>query len=127
MNCLFLIGKFKVLTIMSSQNEIITYLISSNEYKKEGIVNIWASWASVAHTCNPSYSESRDREDYGSKPVGQMILEAGLVEWLKKSTCLASVRPWVQTPVLPPPLQKWAKWKTNSKMVDTNLAVSVIT
>jgi hypothetical protein len=25
------------------------------------------SWALVAHTCNPSYSEGRDQEDRGSK------------------------------------------------------------
>jgi hypothetical protein len=27
------------------------------------------SWVSVAHTCNPNYSESRDQEDDGSKPA----------------------------------------------------------
>jgi hypothetical protein len=27
------------------------------------------SWVPVAHTCNPSYSGSRDQEDCGSKPV----------------------------------------------------------
>jgi hypothetical protein len=26
-------------------------------------------WAPIAHTCNPSYSEGRDQEDYGSKPA----------------------------------------------------------
>jgi hypothetical protein len=25
------------------------------------------SWAQVAHTCNPSYSEGRDQEDHGFK------------------------------------------------------------
>jgi hypothetical protein len=27
------------------------------------------SWASVAHTCNPSYSGGRDQEDHSSKPA----------------------------------------------------------
>jgi hypothetical protein len=27
------------------------------------------SWVPVAHTCNPSYSGSKDQEDQGSKPA----------------------------------------------------------
>jgi hypothetical protein len=50
--------------------------------------------APVAQTCNPSYSGSKDQEDYSSKQV-QTVLEnlsqnpiihqkkKGLVEWLK--------------------------------------------
>jgi hypothetical protein len=26
-------------------------------------------WTLVAHACNPSYSGSRDQEDWGSKPA----------------------------------------------------------
>jgi hypothetical protein len=47
----------------------------------------------VAHTCNPSYSGSRDQEDHGSKPAWANSSQAlisknthhkkGLVEWLK--------------------------------------------
>jgi hypothetical protein len=29
----------------------------------------WHGWRPVAHTCNPSYSRSRDQEDWGSKPT----------------------------------------------------------
>jgi hypothetical protein len=48
----------------------------------------------VAHTCNPSYSGGRDKEDQSSKPVlGKYFArpyfektlhkKKGLVEWLK--------------------------------------------
>jgi hypothetical protein len=49
----------------------------------------------VAHAYNSSYSEGRDQEDRGSKPVGQIVSETlsqktlhkkGLVEWLKVKT-----------------------------------------
>jgi hypothetical protein len=50
-------------------------------------------WVLEAHTCNPSYSESRDQEDHGSKPAWANSLrdpickkihhKKGLVEWLK--------------------------------------------
>jgi hypothetical protein len=55
----------------------------------------------VAHTCNPSYSGSRDQEDLGSKPawansrpVLKNASQKGLAEWVK-------VEVLVQTPVLP--------------------------
>jgi hypothetical protein len=51
------------------------------------------NWASVAHSCNPSYSRGRDQEDCALKPAqvynsGRTYLEKpftkiGLVEWLK--------------------------------------------
>jgi hypothetical protein len=47
----------------------------------------------VAHACNPSYLGGRDQEDWGSKPVPRLPLQGSS----SKSTCLASVRPWVQT------------------------------
>jgi hypothetical protein len=60
------------------------------------------------HVCNPTYSGGRDQEICSLKPAlannsWDPILKMpntikGLVEWLKVS--LASVRPWVQTPVL---------------------------
>jgi hypothetical protein len=47
----------------------------------------------VAHTCNPSYSGSRDQKDHGWKPVWtkkfmrpyleKSFTKIGLVEWLK--------------------------------------------
>jgi hypothetical protein len=52
------------------------------------------SWALVAHTCDPSYSEDRDQEDHGSKPAQANSTsdpisknpsqKKGLVEWLKE-------------------------------------------
>jgi hypothetical protein len=57
------------------------------------------SLALVAHTCNPSYSGSRDQEDRSLKPAQansvqdpiakKLITKKGLVAW-----------PWVQTPLL---------------------------
>jgi hypothetical protein len=54
----------------------------------------------VAHTCNPSYSGSRDQEDHGSKPAQAKELprpylekthhKKGLVEWLKVLSSNAS-------------------------------------
>jgi CRISPR/Cas system CSM-associated protein Csm4 (group 5 of RAMP superfamily) len=46
------------------------------------------SWALVPHTCNPSYSGGRDREDFGSKPAWAKKIKKthhkkGLAEWLK--------------------------------------------
>jgi hypothetical protein len=63
--------------------------------------------ASVAHACNPSYSGSRDQEDYALKLAGanssqdpisvKPITMKGLIE----SACLAVMRPAVQFSVLP--------------------------
>jgi hypothetical protein len=65
---------------------------------------------SVAQAFHPSYSGGRDQEDPGLKPaqVGSLrdpILKIAntkqLVEWLQQqSTFLASMMPWLQTPVL---------------------------
>jgi hypothetical protein len=63
-------------------------LIKKKETKKKKI----NSWASMAHTCNPSNSGSRDQEDLSSKPLGKQFArpylkkayhKIGLVEWLK--------------------------------------------
>jgi hypothetical protein len=46
----------------------------------------------VTHTCNPSFSGSRDQEDCGSKsawansswdPILKILITKGLAEWLK--------------------------------------------
>jgi hypothetical protein len=67
----------------------------------------------VAHTCNPSYGEGRDKEDHGLKPAQENSLRAPIskisppppykraggvgLKWY--SACLATVSPWVQTPI----------------------------
>jgi hypothetical protein len=67
----------------------------------------------VAHTCNPSYSGSRDQEDYGSVNWGKQHARPHLKNtqckkkgWWSgssgKSACIASVKPSVQTPVPTP-------------------------
>jgi hypothetical protein len=60
----------------------------------------------VAHAYNPSYSESRGKEDHSSKPPPHETLSRETPSREKgwwsgsshKNTFLASVRPWVQTP-----------------------------
>jgi hypothetical protein len=56
----------------------------------------------VTHTCNPSYSRGRDKEDCGLKPERanssrEPILknpsQKGLVEWLKVKALSSSPRP----------------------------------
>jgi hypothetical protein len=37
--------------------------------KNRVIKTTYSGWALVAHSCNPSYSGGRDREDHGSKPA----------------------------------------------------------
>jgi hypothetical protein len=54
----------------------------------------------VAHTCNPSYSESRNQEDCGMKPAQENsfsrpyfkkpFTKTELVEWLKVNTLSSS-------------------------------------
>jgi hypothetical protein len=61
----------------------------------------------MAHTCNPSYSRGKDQEDLGSKPARANSPWDPVSEkthhtkkgWWTGLRC----RPWVQTPVLPPP------------------------
>jgi hypothetical protein len=60
---------------------------------KDSEKNLPGSWALVANTCNPSYSEGRDQEDGGLQParansLKDLILKNtqaknGLTEWLK--------------------------------------------
>jgi hypothetical protein len=40
----------------------------------------------VAHACNPSYSEGRDQEDRGSKPVWAESLQDPILEKQKQKT-----------------------------------------
>jgi hypothetical protein len=47
-----------------------------------------STFSPVAHTCNPSYSGSRDQKDESGKQITRPYLEKthhkkGLVEWLK--------------------------------------------
>jgi hypothetical protein len=76
----------------------------------------------VAHTCNLSYSGSRDQEDHSWKPAEQIVCKTlswknplhththtHTMGWWSGSRCM----PWVQTPVL---LKKtttkdwWEEW-----------------
>jgi hypothetical protein len=69
---------------------------------------VHTNWALMAHTCNPSYSGSRDQEDRGSKSARANSSKDFILKnpsqkegWPNgssgKSTCLVSVRPRVQT------------------------------
>jgi hypothetical protein len=70
------------------------------------IVKASTSWAPEAQACNPSYLRGRDKEDR-TNSLGDPIskkpnTKKGLVEWIDwYSACLASVKPQVQTPILP--------------------------
>jgi hypothetical protein len=66
----------------------------------------------VAHVYNPCYSEGRDQEDHGLRPAQANVSwnpilkiptrkRADRVAQVWQSTCLASVRPCVQTTLLP--------------------------
>jgi hypothetical protein len=66
--------------------------------------------AAVVQACNPSYSGGRDQEDHSLKPAGANSFREPFLKIANKlgwqsafsgSVCLASMRPWVQTPVLP--------------------------
>jgi hypothetical protein len=43
-------------------------------------------WAQVAHTCNPSYSGSRDQEDHSLKPALQMFIRYYVFKKSQKRT-----------------------------------------
>jgi hypothetical protein len=57
----------------------------------------------VAHTYNPSYFGQRSEVSWFMKPYLQNTQhKKGLMEWLTwQRACLASVRPWIQTLILP--------------------------
>jgi hypothetical protein len=65
----------------------------------------------AAHACNPSYSGGTDQEDLGSEPAWANSLREAILKYpvhkgagevTQAVECaLASVRPSVQTPVLP--------------------------
>jgi hypothetical protein len=78
----------------------------------------------VAHTCNTSYSEGRDQEEQGLKPALGFFWDPILKKKKKSkgwwsgssgksdSDCQASMRVWVQTPVLQ---EKKKTFKTGSQ------------
>jgi hypothetical protein len=95
----------------------------------------WGNWGIktgskpvlVAHACNPSYSGSRDQEDCSSKPAQENssqdpILKnnraGGMTQVVEH--CLASLRPWVQTPVSPSPRKKDRK-QISSLQIESKL------
>jgi hypothetical protein len=82
----------------------------------------WKRKVPVAHTYNPSYSGGRDQEDHSLKTDPPNSLRVPILktfittkDWWSgsssKCTCLASVRPWVQTPV--PHRKEEGGWKCN--------------
>jgi hypothetical protein len=44
-------------------------MIKKKKSLKKLIGRPYLSWVPMAHACNPSYSEGRNQEDQGSKPV----------------------------------------------------------
>jgi hypothetical protein len=81
-------------------NPICIYIYINLPIKKK-------SWMLV-HTCNPSCLKGWDQEDHSSRP-GQIVCETpspkppeqnGMEVWfMQKSTCFASMKPWVQIPI----------------------------
>jgi hypothetical protein len=72
------------LTILCFHNilTVLTHLAFQVNFKTSFpscIKNFSDSQVPVAHTCNPSYSESRDQEDCGSKPAVQIV--HGTLSW----------------------------------------------
>jgi hypothetical protein len=84
--------------------------------------NFNISCITVTHSCNPSYSGGRNQEDGGSKPAWantspypiskKSVRKEG---WWSGSSCnnvcLASMRPGVQTPILPKRKKKHLQFK----------------
>jgi hypothetical protein len=93
-------------------------------------------WALVSRACNPSYLEGRDWADSSLKSApGKYFMrpylekthhKLGLAEWLESKTAwLASIKPWVQTPVLTKKKKKKRKEKRTYKNSETWLRPSL--